>query len=164
MAKTVNIDAPNPALPEDIQAQIAMQNARETKQILMKQGVTLLVYQQDSTIRSTASTAYVQQESLRQAFATNGGFVDIDFKTVAYVSVLALFAQLVIDGQQVDETLFDAGIGASGCIYLKYRGALNAGNHVLNIAIKVNGGTGYMGRSISGTAVPTTLWVTETIL
>ncbi len=164
MAKSVNIDTPSPSLDKDLQDQIAMQNARETKQILMKQGANILVFSQDEIVRSTASTSYVLQDNLRQAFYSNGGLLEIDFKTVAFVNLLAMFVQLKIDGQEVDETVFESAVGATGSIYLKYRANLNAGNHIMDVGIRVNGGTGYLGRDSSSVTVPTTTWITETLI
>lgn len=159
MAKTVNIDTPNPELPADVQAQVAVQNARETKQILMKQGTGHLVNITLTSTLAAANGAYVSWASLTSAISTSGGFVRITFKTtVTKTAFNNGYVRIYLDSVERDVIQVASTADWIGPVELYFEGTLVAGKHVVEIQTKTDGGSFTLGTQ------KTTLSVTETIL
>lgn len=166
MAKLVNIDTPNTDLPQDVQDQIAVQNVRETKQILARQGVTKIVdwYSDNTATTITSTTALVSYH--QEAFATNGQYTEIKFRAQCWVSggdvgILAMY----LDGAQVDALV----CGSTGTVTtnvgmqtLEYSAVLSAGKHQVNILAAVTAGSMVINYQLS-IAKKASLSVTEFI-
>lgn len=166
MAKTVNIDTPNPELPDDIQAQVAAQNARETKQILMKQGINLVFQKETTTPFQLASSAITTKlEAWEAALATSGGFIEFEFvTTVSYDATNNVQIRITVDGNTTtsySRTQKTSGnVSDISTIRVKWKGYLVAGNHLFQVFFNSGGGNA----TFSAGSNTTEMTVTETIL
>jgi hypothetical protein len=164
MAKLVNMDTPNAKQPEDVKAQIAVQNAKEVQKILSRQGASQLVDFSSTASYATTSTTPVAIEALRQAFASGGGLLQIYFKATGDngASGRVLTAALYLDGTKVDDCQLYNGAAGNilGTLDLFYQGVPASGKHVVDIYIATSGGAVSIG--VNSTKVQ--LKVTETLL
>lgn len=163
MAKLVNIDTPNPALPKDVQDAIAMQNARETKQILAKQGVNELISKDTTDSKAFTAASWVDWEIFTLAFATSGGYVEITFRTnFSKDANNNGYMKLLVDDKEMDNLRVASTALTIVPGLLLYRGNLESGKHVIKIQALCTGGT-FTAGAYDRDGFTTRLRVTETI-
>lgn len=162
MAKDVALQEYSRSLPEDLQEQVIRDNFSTLKRLLMKQGVVVMLNAVDKVERSTASASYVAQESLRQAFVSSGGYVEVEFRATGTNDAAnrTLGVALALDGVVVDEISLGGTAEVTAPVKVGYEGFVGAGNHRLDIYLKATGGAVKIGEG----GLPNTFLAKEYIL
>jgi hypothetical protein len=130
-------DLPNTALPEDVQAKILRDNAKNLSQTLKKTGITELFPQIIATSATTIGTAaYVDLPGVPIAFVVTGGWTTLE----AYLSLETGAAnsffsvKMILDGAVVDQSALESGASnPRGRIVLSYKAFITPGKHTLTV-------------------------------
>jgi len=158
----VQLDTPNPAIPQEELGKIDTNNVLKLQQTINKTGAAVLTDKLLNTATTLAISATQKKIDYFEAVITcSGGLVEIDFYSTFEVGTgVNLKFYLIVDGKQVASMGAanpNAAINVPGS--LKYKAKLGEGRHTVYMAYITNGAF-----IISSDSLDSRLLISETVL
>lgn len=166
----VNLDTPNPALPEETQAEVAVNNNKAIAQAINKTGVNFLLDKNSNTAQTTTAATYTKLANWDGVFTSSGGFIELEFiSSVQADKVCTLSVKMIVDADPNKTRICNVVFSSASTelfVGVKYREALGAGRHKVEIYTAVDNGAIITFSAIAGAPsnATTELTVVETLL